>query len=1103
MRILIIPVAKEIVKHFVKKLHPFIGIILLIVAGPQVILAQWSTNSKVNNAVCVLPGDQSNAMVTVDGTGGAIVAWGDFRNGNFALYVQRINAGGVTQWAANGVQICNIPNDMSDVTDKYRLMADGAGGAILIWHDLRAGSNRDVYGQRINASGVVQWAANGIAIAATGGDESLNGIVTDGAGGVIVTWTNGLGYAQRINSSGALQWGAAGQTVGTMAPNGSIIPVSDGAGGVIVVWEGVNSGLYAQRFNNAGNKQWAADGVTVYSAGGWDLSGVTTDGASGAIVLWSKLEPSKNVYYAQKINAAGIIQWAAAGVPVVTPSASTRNQGAGQLTTDMAGGAFITWVNAADQMAGEQVHVQRINQSGTAVLGSNGFHLSQITERQMTPAIVSDNSGGAIICWNDRRSGFSLWDIYAQRINASGTRLWPLQGLAVIEADENQEVPRLVSDGAGGAFFVGGWDFRNLAFPESDIYCQKVCANGTIGLCTVDPPKPDMQITGRLLNIANGDTTPSATDGTDFSDVNINTGLTMDFWIQNPSDAPLVLIETTITGPDSSSFQHGMLYGAVTIPPHDSDRIGVMFAPLTLGVKNATVSIITNVTDKNPYTFAVRGNSLVCPTIKFYTDADNDGYGDKLDWIEKPKCKPPVGFSENNLDCDDKNPAVHPGAIEICNGIDDDCDGQIDEGTSKTVFYRDADGDGYGNPSLTVSACIAPTAYVSNKTDCNDANDAIHPGAVELCNGIDDDCDGQIDEGASNTTYYRDTDGDGYGNPALTTSGCTAPTGYVNNNTDCNDAIAAIHPGTAEICNGVDDNCNGLIDEVAQNTFYRDADGDGYGNPALTTSGCTAPTGYVDNNTDCNDANPSIHPGALEICNIIDDDCDGLTDEVAQNTTVSTGNNVRSYFGYLPDQCITKTATVTNGVAPYSYFWTIDRPLLSNVVTANGDETMTGINSPTVEICLLDTANLCVTITDANGCTFTGCATVFASDVRCFADNSGGQKINICHESTTICINQNDLAEHLAHGDYIGACVAGFTMYPNPSPGELKLSLSLPDNTSSGEVQIVNSFGVIMQRIAVGQQQNIINITINQSGLYLVRLIVNKQTFTQQVTVIR
>jgi hypothetical protein len=128
------------------------------------------------------------------------------------------------------------------------------------------------------------------------------------------------------------------------------------------------------------------------------------------------------------------------------------------------------------------------------------------------------------------------------------------------------------------------------------------------------------------------------------------------------------------------------------------------------------------------------------------------------------------------------------------------------------TFYRDADGDGYGDPGVTQVACSAPTGYVSDHTDCNDGNPNIHPGAAEVCNGIDDDCDGQIDEGVKNT-YYRDADGDGYGNASVSTEACSAPTGYVSDHTDCDDANAAVNPGATEVYNGIDDDCDGQIDE--------------------------------------------------------------------------------------------------------------------------------------------------------------------------------------------------------------------------------------------------------------------------------------------------
>ncbi len=181
---------------------------------------------------------------------------------------------------------------------------------------------------------------------------------------------------------------------------------------------------------------------------------------------------------------------------------------------------------------------------------------------------------------------------------------------------------------------------------------------------------------------------------------------------------------------------------------------------------------------------------------------------------------------------------------------------------SGTVSEVDADGDGY-----------------TWATDCNDADPAINPGATEVCNGIDDNCDGNVDEGVT-TTFYADADGDSYGDAAMTIEACEAPAGYVADNTDCNDADAAINPGATEICNGADDNCDGNIDEGVLITFYADADGDAYGDAAMTTEACEAPAGYVSDNTDCNDADATVNPGALEICgNGIDENCDGNIDE--------------------------------------------------------------------------------------------------------------------------------------------------------------------------------------------------------------------------------
>jgi hypothetical protein len=278
----------------------------------------------------------------------------------------------------------------------------------------------------------------------------------------------------------------------------------------------------------------------------------------------------------------------------------------------------------------------------------------------------------------------------------------------------------------------------------------------------------------------------------------------------------------------------------------------------------------------------------------FYEDADSDGYGAAGSTLAA--CALPTGYVADNTDCDDTTASVSPGATEVCDSVDNNCDGTVDDDdplldtATGSPFYSDSDGDGYGDASAVTMACSEPSGTVSNSSDCDDSMAAVNPAATELCDGIDNDCDADIDDADADVTgqatWYLDVDGDGYGGSAASTDACTQPSGYTAAATDCNDGNSAINPGASEVCNSVDDDCDGLTDDADSSvdlstgsTYYYDADGDGYGLSSVTTASCAVPTGYATTGSDCNDSNSAVNPGATEVCDAADNDCDSLGDE--------------------------------------------------------------------------------------------------------------------------------------------------------------------------------------------------------------------------------
>ena len=304
------------------------------------------------------------------------------------------------------------------------------------------------------------------------------------------------------------------------------------------------------------------------------------------------------------------------------------------------------------------------------------------------------------------------------------------------------------------------------------------------------------------------------------------------------------------------------------------------------------------------------------------------------------ECDLAANASLNSSDCDDSSDLINPDAQEVCDsGVDNDCDGLSDDDddstdlTTGSSFYADLDLDGFGDANNSVMACVQTATMTTNAGDCDDslitshpmANDIygdnidqncdgidgidvdqdgyaavssggtdcddfdalINPDAQEICDsGVDNDCDGLSDDDdisldlSATAPLYLDADGDGFGDVNNFFNSChSGATGYVVDNTDCNDENGSANPAASEVCDEVDNNCDGDIDEGVLISFYLDTDNDGYGNSSLSIEACEQPIGYSDLDGDCDDLEPLANPNEVEVCDGIDNNCDTYVDE--------------------------------------------------------------------------------------------------------------------------------------------------------------------------------------------------------------------------------
>ena len=451
-------------------------LIFLILATPHT-TAQTEWMPAENLAVCTAKTDQHFPVLTTDGKNGVIVAWRDARNENYDIYAQRVSSKGTMLWTSNGITVCNHEAPQSSPV----IVSDLKGGAIIVWGDTRNGT-QDSYAQRIDAEGKKMWNPDGVEVCTDTALQDDFTVIPDGNGGVIVVWEdwrtgNQDIYAQKISAEGKASWKKNGISVYS-GEGDQYDPaiVSDGADGFIVVWWDISTpdwNIFAQRIDSKGNKVWDSPVPVCTAQGNQGAPIIVTDGNGGAFCVWSDYRNDPNLFtraqlYAQHIAADGTTLWQKDGILICE---LLVNQQQANCINDGEGGFIVVWWDDRDVFA--DIYIQRVNVQGKVLWNKDGVPVCTEGGVQQIPMLVPDGAGGAIAYWLDYREDFGNITedaIYAQRIDANGTPLWKENGVPVCDANKEQITPKAVSAGDGSAIVV----WSDARGSDYDIYIHRV-----------------------------------------------------------------------------------------------------------------------------------------------------------------------------------------------------------------------------------------------------------------------------------------------------------------------------------------------------------------------------------------------------------------------------------------------------------------------------------------------------------------------------------------------------------------------------------------------------------------------------------------------------
>ncbi|MFW9877368.1 MAG: hypothetical protein ACFFG0_30125, partial [Candidatus Thorarchaeota archaeon] len=439
----------------------------------------WDSNGSI---ICSESNIQENPKICTNEDDGAIIVWRDRRNELTGgdIFAQRFHKTGTRQWTANGTVVCTAINRQY----KPEICSDGLGGAFIAWVDERAGDQK-IYIQRVTELESKPFTVNGKIIEPLGGDQTEVKICSDGVNGAFIVWVDNKNgnkdiFTQRIDQNGNFLWLNETEVCTESNDQSEIQIVDDGQGGLIITWEDSRgiSDIYAQKLDSNGNILWTPGGVLVCNEEDEQHEPqLCNDGLGGVIITWYDYRDGvvSSDIYAQRISSGGIVLWDNNGSIV---NVENNAQMKCKICSDGNGGAIITWYDFRLGIDYD-IYAQKINSNGNRVWLSSGIPICIEDGFQYYPEICSDGFGGAVIAWIDTR-GIDT-DIYSQRIDASSNTYWTTGGTPVTVAGGNQEDVRLIPDNFGGAIFT--WE--DARGTDKDIYSQRLKENPIV---TINSP---------------------------------------------------------------------------------------------------------------------------------------------------------------------------------------------------------------------------------------------------------------------------------------------------------------------------------------------------------------------------------------------------------------------------------------------------------------------------------------------------------------------------------------------------------------------------------------------------------------------------------------